>query len=40
MDFLGFWALLKVTFAHPKVLWSNEVLNGCSKIPLVFKTKG
>lgn len=24
---------------HFKALWSNEVLHGCSKIPLVLKTK-
>ena len=32
-------ALLKVTLGDQKVLWSNEVLDGCSKYPLVMKTK-
>jgi hypothetical protein len=32
-------ALLKVTLTHQKVLWSNQVLNGCSKISLGFETK-
>jgi hypothetical protein len=33
-------ALLKVTPTnHSKALWNNEVLNGCSKISVVLKTK-
>jgi hypothetical protein len=30
---------LSKDYQYYKKVWSNEVLNGCYKIPVVFKTK-
>jgi hypothetical protein len=35
---LSFKSYLKQRLLNTKPLWSNEVLDGCSKIPLVLKT--